>query len=197
MFGPEKIYYSRNSLNQLDNSWQIISWSFFRLWIWYGDGSTRAPIYQCKNCVIFWNHFKAEHEAMLKQAQDEPAIDEIYHFDFLEAKNLGWNIIVHFIRNIWIFLLANQRRIYFFGATNNGRKERAESYKQEFIKEMLRPTISFFHIEGMNNLDILLMKSTWKNRGIARDSGTVAGGSARSDFADIWIHVFSKETSDG
>ena len=26
---------------------------------------------------------------MLKQAQDEPAIDEIYHFDFLEAKELG------------------------------------------------------------------------------------------------------------
>lgn len=39
------------------------------------------PFTNAKLCY-FWNHFKAEHEAMLKQAQDEPAIDEIYHFDF-------------------------------------------------------------------------------------------------------------------
>ena len=47
------------------------------------------PFTNAKIVLFFWNHFKAEHEAMLKQAQDEPAIDEIYHFDFLEAKELG------------------------------------------------------------------------------------------------------------
>lgn len=97
---------------------------------------------------------------MLKQAQDEPAIDEIYHFDFLEAKELGLKHNSSFYSKHMNFSSSEPKTDLFFGATNNGRKERAESYKQEFIKEMLRPTISFFHIEGMNNLDILLMKST-------------------------------------
>ncbi len=47
------------------------------------------PFTNAKIVLFFWNHFKAEHEAMLKQAQDEPAIDEIYHFDFWKQKNLG------------------------------------------------------------------------------------------------------------
>ena len=102
------------------------------------------PFTNAKIVLFFWNHFKAEHEAMLKQAQDEPAIDEIYHFDFLEAKELG---------------LKHNRRIFFLVQQITAEKNGQKNISRNLQKEVLRPITLFFRFEEMNNLDTLLMKS--------------------------------------
>lgn len=107
------------------------------------------PFTNAKIVLFFWNHFKAEHEAMLKQAQDEPAIDEIYHFDFLEAKELGLKHNSSFYSKHMNFSSSEPKTDLFFGATNNGRKERAESYKQEFIKRDV--TTNYFILPHRGN----------------------------------------------
>lgn len=57
------------------------------------------PFTKAKIVLFFWNHFKLEHYRKLNDAQKEPAIDEIYHFDPLEARDLGLNITAPFTQN--------------------------------------------------------------------------------------------------
>ena len=71
IFGPEKIYYSRNyikSARQQLANYQLI------VFLDYGFDMEMArhvrPFTDAKIVLFFWNHFKAEHEAILKQAQD-------------------------------------------------------------------------------------------------------------------------------
>src|SRR5699024_8878038 len=47
------------------------------------------PYTNAKIVLFFWNHFKEEHFNLLRAAEQEPAINEIYHFDFLEAREIG------------------------------------------------------------------------------------------------------------
>ena len=46
------------------------------------------PFTKAKIVLFFWNHFKLEHYRKLNASQKEPAINEIYHFDPLEARDL-------------------------------------------------------------------------------------------------------------
>ncbi|HAQ1429686.1 TPA: oligosaccharide biosynthesis protein Alg14, partial [Enterococcus faecium] len=128
------------------------------------------PFTNAKIVLFFWNHFKAEHEAMLKQAQDEPAIDEIYHFDFLEAKELGLKHNSSFYSKHMNFSSSEPKTDLFFGATNNGRKERAESYKQEFIKRDVTTNYFILPHRGNEQPGYLTyeeyLKKTGESRGI-------------------------------
>ncbi|EGP4838072.1 oligosaccharide biosynthesis protein Alg14 [Enterococcus faecium] len=128
------------------------------------------PFTNAKIVLFFWNHFKAEHEAMLKQAQDEPAIDEIYHFDFLEAKELGLKHNSSFYSKHMNLSSSEPKTDLFFGATNNGRKERAESYKQEFIKRDVTTNYFILPHRGNEQPGYLTyeeyLKKTGESRGI-------------------------------
>ena len=128
------------------------------------------PFTNAKIVLFFWNHFKAEHEAMLKQAQDEPAIDEIYHFDFLEAKELGLKHNSSFYSKHMDFSSSEPKTDLFFGATNNGRKERAEKYKQEFTKRGVTTNYFILPLRGNEQPGYLTyeeyLKKTGESRGI-------------------------------
>jgi hypothetical protein len=93
---------------------------------------------KAKMVLFFWNHFKEEHFQLLKQAQNNSAIDEVYHFDRLEAKELG---ILHnssfYSKNMKMPDVEITSDL-FFGATDNGRKEQAESYKKKFEQQELK-----------------------------------------------------------
>lgn len=93
---------------------------------------------KAKMVLFFWNHFKEEHFQLLKQAQNNSAIDEVYHFDRLEAKELG---ILHnssFYSKNMKMPDVEITSYLFFGATDNGRKEQAESYKKKFEQQELK-----------------------------------------------------------
>ncbi|EOH88966.1 hypothetical protein EVI01_06240 [Enterococcus villorum] len=108
---------------------------------------------KAKMVLFFWNHFKEEHFQLLKQAQNNSAIDEVYHFDRLEAKELG---ILHnssfYSKNMKMPDVEITSDL-FFGATDNGRKEQAESYKKNSNNKDLKQIILFCpHVEMTNQI---------------------------------------------
>lgn len=92
------------------------------------------PYTNAKIILFFWNHFREEHHQLLKNAQQSSAIDDIYHFDILEAKALGLKHNSSFYSKQMQLPHSEQTSDLFFGATDNGRKERADHYKKAFDK---------------------------------------------------------------
>lgn len=90
------------------------------------------PFTNAKIILFFWNHFKLEHYRLLNAAQKEPAIDEIYHFDPLEARDLGLLHNSSFYTCSVGSPLQHCDYDIFFGANDNGRKEQALELKKRF-----------------------------------------------------------------
>ncbi|WP_165002915.1 MULTISPECIES: oligosaccharide biosynthesis protein Alg14 [unclassified Enterococcus] len=128
------------------------------------------PFTKAKIILFFWNHFRLEHEQLAEQAKQEPAIDDLYHFDMLEAKELGLKHNSSFYSKRMELPDAEIQYDLFFGATDNGRKERADKYKQEFIKRGLNPYYFILPHRGNEQAGYLTyseyLAQTGKSRGI-------------------------------
>lgn len=107
------------------------------------------PYTKAKMVLFFWNHFKEEHFQLLGQAQNSAAIDEVYHFDYLEAKELGLRHNSSFYSKNMHMPDVEVTSDLFFGATDNGRKDQAESYKKEF--ERLGLITNYFILPSRGN----------------------------------------------
>lgn len=90
------------------------------------------PFTKAKIVLFFWNHFKLEHYRKLNDAQKEPAIDEIYHFDPLEARDLGLKHNSSFYTQSVGESVHKTEYDIFFGANDNGRKQQAMELKERF-----------------------------------------------------------------
>ncbi|MGG5359126.1 MULTISPECIES: oligosaccharide biosynthesis protein Alg14 [unclassified Enterococcus] len=101
-----------------------------------------------KIILFFWNHFKKEHFQLLEKAQNEPAIDEIYHFDALEANALKLKHNSSFYSSEMKIPHNIPEYDLFFGATNHGRKEKAEALKKEFDALGLRTDYFILPLKG-------------------------------------------------
>ncbi|EOS7882431.1 oligosaccharide biosynthesis protein Alg14, partial [Enterococcus hirae] len=103
-----------------------------------------------KIVLYFWNHLKEEeHFRMLQQAQNESAVDEIYHFDRIEAQKLGLRHNSSFYSKKMKIPQVEVTSDLFFGATDNGRKELAESYRKEFEQRGL--TTNYYILPSRGN----------------------------------------------
>ena len=100
------------------------------------------PFTKAKIVLFFWNHFKLEHYRKLNAAQKEPAINEIYHFDPLEARDLGLKHSSFYTQSVGEPLNETDYDI-FFGANDNGRKQQAMELKNRFESLGLS---TFYHI---------------------------------------------------
>ncbi|MDT2704021.1 oligosaccharide biosynthesis protein Alg14 [Enterococcus dongliensis] len=101
------------------------------------------PFTKAKIVLFFWNHFKLEHYRKLAASQKETAIDEIYHFDPLEARDLQLKHNSSFYTQS-VGEPADQIAYdIFFGASDNGRKQQALALKERF--ELLGLS-TFYHI---------------------------------------------------
>lgn len=101
------------------------------------------PFTKAKIVLFFWNHFKLEHYRKLNAAQKEPAINEIYHFDPLEARDLGLKHNSSFYTHSVGEPLHDTEYDIFFGANDNGRKQQAMELKERFEALGLS---TFYHI---------------------------------------------------
>lgn len=101
------------------------------------------PFTKAKIVLFFWNHFKLEHYRKLNAAQKEPAIDEIYHFDPLEARDLNLKHNSSFYTQSVGEPLPQIEYDIFFGANDNGRKQQALELKKRFESLGLS---TFYHI---------------------------------------------------
>lgn len=101
------------------------------------------PFTKAKIVLFFWNHFKLEHYRKLNAAQKEPAINEIYHFDPLEARDLGLKHNSSFYTQSVGEPLHDTEYDIFFGANDNGRKQQAMDLKERFEALGLS---TFYHI---------------------------------------------------
>ncbi|MBO0432562.1 oligosaccharide biosynthesis protein Alg14 [Enterococcus sp. DIV0660C] len=128
------------------------------------------PLTRAKIVVFFWNHFKEEHYELLRQIQNESVIDEVYHFDALEAHTLG-------LKHNSSFYSANvqlpQEQIttdLFFGATDNGRKEIAKQYQAEFSSRAVTTNYFILPLRGNEQAGYLsyseYLRLVAKSRGI-------------------------------
>ncbi len=128
------------------------------------------PYTNAKVVLFFWNHFKEEHFDLLKAAENEPAIDEIYHFDFLEAREIGLKHNSSFYSKNMVMPKVEVTSDLFFGGTNHGRKEQAERYKQEFEKRGLKPDYFILPLKGNEQAGYLsyteYLERTAHSRGI-------------------------------
>ena len=95
------------------------------------------PFTKAKIVLFFWNHFK------LNASQKEPAINEIYHFDPLEARDLGLKHNSSFYTQSVGEPLNETDYDIFFGANDNGRKQQAMELKNRFESLGLS---TFYHI---------------------------------------------------
>ncbi|MBO0462512.1 MULTISPECIES: oligosaccharide biosynthesis protein Alg14 [unclassified Enterococcus] len=107
------------------------------------------PHTQAKIILFFWNHFKEEHHQLLKKAEAETAIDDIFHFDILEAKKLGIKHNSSFYSKDMPLPKAEVTTDLFFGATDNGRKQRADDYRSAF--EQLGVSTNFYILPSRGN----------------------------------------------
>jgi len=101
------------------------------------------PFTKAKIVLFFWNHFKLEHYRKLNAAKKEAAIDEIYHFDPLEARDLGLMHNSSFYTQSVGEPLHETDYDIFFGANDNGRKQQALDLKDRFETLGLS---TFYHI---------------------------------------------------
>ncbi|MBM7712558.1 oligosaccharide biosynthesis protein Alg14 [Enterococcus xiangfangensis] len=101
------------------------------------------PFTKAKIILFFWNHFKSEHYQKLTASQKEPAIDEIYHFDPLEARDLNLKHNSSFYTHAVGDVLDHTDYDIFFGANDNGRKRQALELKERFESLGLS---TFYHI---------------------------------------------------
>lgn len=139
--GKELLLANNDYLRQYLKEFQLI------IFLDYGFEPEMAarirPFTKAKIILFFWNHFKLEHYRKLNAAQKEPAIDEIYHFDPLEARDLGLKHNSSFYtQSIGEPLNATNYDI-FFGANDNGRKQQALELKDRFESLGLS---TFYHI---------------------------------------------------
>lgn len=108
------------------------------------------PYTTAKIVLYLWNHLKEEeHFRMLQQAQNESAVDEIYHFDRIEAQKLGLRHNSSFYSKKMKIPQVEVTSDLFFGATDNGRKELAESYRKEFEQRGL--TTNYYILPSRGN----------------------------------------------
>jgi hypothetical protein len=84
-----------------------------------------------------------EHDRKLNASQKEPAINEIYHFDPLEARDLGLKHNSSFYTQSVGEPLNETDYDIFFGANDNGRKQQAMELKNRFESLGLS---TFYHI---------------------------------------------------
>ncbi|MFV0560755.1 MAG: oligosaccharide biosynthesis protein Alg14 [Enterococcus sp.] len=102
------------------------------------------PYTKAKIVLFFWNHFREpKHFAMLSAAKNEVALDEIAHFDAIEAKTLRLTHNSSFYSKNMVIHDTPISYDIFFGATNNGRKEKAMELKKKFQELGLR---AYYHI---------------------------------------------------
>lgn len=139
--GKELLLANNDYLRQYLKKFQLI------IFLDYGFEPEMAarirPFTKAKIILFFWNHFKLEHYRKLNAAQKEPAIDEIYHFDPLEARDLGLKHNSSFYtQSVGEPLNATNYDI-FFGANDNGRKQQALELKDRFESLGLS---TFYHI---------------------------------------------------
>lgn len=139
--GKELLLANNDYLRQYLKEFQLI------IFLDYGFEPEMAarirPFTKAKIILFFWNHFKLEHYRKLNAAQKEPAIDEIYHFDPLEARDLGLKHNSSFYtQSVGEPLNATNYDI-FFGANDNGRKQQALELKDRFESLGLS---TFYHI---------------------------------------------------
>ncbi|MGL9727594.1 oligosaccharide biosynthesis protein Alg14 [Enterococcus sp. DIV0756] len=139
--GKELLLANNDYLRQYLKEFQLI------IFLDYGFEPEMAarirPFTKAKIILFFWNHFKLEHYRKLNAAQKEPAIDEIYHFDPLEARDLGLKHNSSFYtQSVGEPLNATNYDI-FFGANDNGRKQQAMELKDRFESLGLS---TFYHI---------------------------------------------------
>ena len=108
--------------------------------------------------------------AIINEYRSDTTGELIYHFDFLEAKELGLKHNSSFYSKHMNFSSSEPKTDLFFGATNNGRKERAESYKQEFIKRDVTTNYFILPHRGNEQPGYLTyeeyLKKTGESRGI-------------------------------
>lgn len=113
------------------------------------------PFTKAKIILFFWNHFKLEHYRKLNAAQKEPAIDSIYHFDPLEARDLG---LLH-NSSFYTQAIASPAQHFdydiFFGANDNGRKQQALALKKQFERLGLKPLYHILSGHGNEHADYL------------------------------------------
>lgn len=86
-----------------------------------------------KIILFFWNHLTETHLELLREAQKSAAIDDIYHFDALEAQqyNLKHNSSFYRKPNLDPDTIEKKYDL-FLGATNSGRKKEADFLQQAF-----------------------------------------------------------------
>lgn len=139
--GKELLSTSPEDLHRYLKNFQLI------IFLDYGFEPAMAahirPFTKAKIVLFFWNHFKLEHYRKLNAAQKEAAIDEIYHFDPLEARDLGLKHNSSFYTAaMWDFSDPPKYDI-FFGASDNGRKRQALELQNRFASLGLS---TFYHI---------------------------------------------------
>lgn len=139
--GKELLTASNDYLHQYLKNYQLI------IFLDFGFETEMAarirPFTKAKIVLFFWNHFKLEHYRKLNDAQKEPAIDEIYHFDPLEARDLGIKHNSSFYTQSIGKPLHETDYDIFFGANDNGRKQQAMDLKTRFESLGL---LTFYHI---------------------------------------------------
>ncbi|MGX7204189.1 oligosaccharide biosynthesis protein Alg14 [Enterococcus pingfangensis] len=139
--GKDLLAASNNHLNQYLKNFQLI------IFLDYGFEPELAakirPFTKAKIILFFWNHFKLEHYQKLTACQKEPAIDEIYHFDPLEARDLNLKHNSSFYTHTVGEALDHTEYDIFFGANDNGRKQQALELKDRFESLGLS---TFYHI---------------------------------------------------
>ncbi|WP_430618207.1 oligosaccharide biosynthesis protein Alg14 [Enterococcus sp. DIV1054d] len=128
------------------------------------------PLTQAKIVVFFWNHFKKEHYELLEQVQKDSAIDEVYHFDALEAHELGLKHNSSFYSTNVQLPKEQITTDLFFGATDNGRKNLAEQYRADFSARGVTTNYFILPLRGNEQVGYLsyseYLRLVAKSRGI-------------------------------
>ncbi|MBL1226225.1 oligosaccharide biosynthesis protein Alg14 [Enterococcus sp. BWR-S5] len=107
------------------------------------------PYTQAKFVLFFWNHMTKEKIQLLYRTQAEPYIDAYYTFDPLEAQEFHLNHNSTFYSRRMLLPNKELKRDLFFGASDNGRREVAQSLLMIF--NYLKLDTHYFILNGRGN----------------------------------------------
>lgn len=107
------------------------------------------PLTQAKLVLFFWNHMTKEKIQLLYKTQAEPYIDAYYTFDPLEAQEFHLNHNSTFYSRQMMLPDQQIKHDIFFGASDNGRKEMAQSILMIF--NYLKLDTNYFILNGRGN----------------------------------------------
>lgn len=93
--------------------------------------------------LFFWNRMRQEKVDLLEETRAKQSVDEIYSFDPIEAKQFNMKHNSTFYSKKMDFPFVETQYDIFFGASNNGRKERANLLRQRFEELSLT---SYYHL---------------------------------------------------